>query len=426
MTYSRGRLATISMVAILAATTLGARPALAQSAAELRELIELQRQQMEDQARQLELMEQRLEELEAGSAAMQEAAEEAQRRAAELEEVPMMRSGGTGIQLSLSGQINRMLNLADDGDSTKLYNVDNNGSSSRLRVVGSARPTEAVRVGTTFEFEMRSNAASEVSQIREDTGTVGFRDRVIEMFAEHEGFGRLSLGQGSIATDNVAEQDLSGTTVMYNSGISDTAGGLLFFDDDTGELSNTTIGNVFNNFDGGRLDRVRYDTPRVAGFTAAADYAADQRWSTALRWAGQGAGLRAAAGIGYADPGGDRDWVVAGSGSVLHEASGLSLSVSAGARDNDGRDEGVNYYAKLGYQADFFDFGRTFTSIDFTRNDDVAVEDDEAMSVGIVAVQAIRDFGIELYGGYRWHELDRDGTDFEDIHVFSLGSRVRF
>jgi hypothetical protein len=338
----------------------------------------------------------------------------------------MMRSGGTGIELALSGQINRMLTAGYDGDKTKLYNVDNVNSSSRLRVVGSAQPTEAVRVGTNFEFEMRSNASTEVSQTDEDTGTVNFRDRVIELFAEHEELGRLTLGQGSTAYDGAAQVDLSGTTVVAYSSISDLAGGLLFYDEDTDALSTTSIGDVFNNFDGPRLDRIRYDTPSVAGFTLAADAASNERWSTALRWAGKGAGLSTATALAYADPGGDRNWVAVGSASMLHEASGLSLTLAAGGRDNQGRDDATNVYGKIGWQRDFFDFGGTFTSIDMTRNDNVAAEGDEATSVGLFAVQTISDLGIDLYGGYRWHKLDRNGADFDDIHTFSLGSRIRF
>lgn len=423
MSAHGGRLAATLVVA---GSLLGAPPALAQTAAELRELIELQRQQLEEQARQLELMEQRLQEIEAESEVVRETAEEAERVAREAAERPVVASGGTGIELTLSGQINRMLTVGNDGDSTKLYHVDNVNSSSRLRVVGSARPTEAVRVGTNFEFEMRSNASTEVSQDNEDTGTVSFRDRVVEIFAEHENLGRLTLGQGSTAYDGAGTVDLSGTTVIGYSGVSDLAGGLRFFDNDTDALSTTSISNVFNNFDGPRLDRLRYDSPRVAGFTIAADTASDQRWSTALRWAGAGDGIRAAAAVAYADPGGDRDFIVVGSGSVLHEASGLSLTLAAGRRDEDGRSDGKNYYAKLGWQQDFFRFGRTFMAIDVNRSEDVSVEDDEATSIGLFAVQDIRDWGIELYGGYRWHELDRRGADFDDIHTFSLGSRVRF
>jgi hypothetical protein len=410
---------------VVAGALLAAPPAMAQSAAELRELIELQRQQLEQQARQLELMEERLQELEASSEAMQEATEETRRVAEELQEFPMTASGGTGINLALSGQINRMLTAGYDGDDTKLYHVDNVNSSSRLRVVGSAA-REAFTLGTRFEFEMRSNASTEVSQRNEDTGTVSFRDRVVEIFVAHDALGQLALGQGSTAYDGATQVDLSGTSVIAYSSISDLAGGLLFFDDDADALSDTSIGDVFNSFDGPRLDRLRYDTPRLAGFTLSADTAADQRWSTALRWAGKLQGLSAAAAVGYADPGGNRDWVVNGSASVLHEATGVSLTVAASRRDNANRDDGRYLYGKLGWQQDFFSFGRTHMSVDFGRNDDVAVEGDEASSVGLFAVQNITDLGFELYGGYRIHSLDRDGADFDDIHTFTLGTRVRF
>ena len=398
---------------------------MAQSAAELRELIELQRQQIEQQARQLELMEERLQELEASSEVMQEAAEETRRVAEELQDFPMTASGGTGINLALSGQINRMVTDGYDDD-TKLYHVDNVNSSSRLRVVGSAA-REAFTLGTRFEFEMRSNASTEVSQRNEDTGIQGFRERVVEAFFEHSDFGRVTIGQGATAADGTSEVDLSGTTVIGYSSISDTAGGLRFFDDDAGALSGISIGNVFDNFDGlSRQDRIRYDTPTFAGFTAAADAISNARWSSALRWAGQADAFRAAAALGYSDPGGDRDWAVSSSASVLHQPTGLSVTVSASGRDNDARDDALSLYGKLGWQQDFFSFGRTHLSVDYARNEDVAIEDDEAESIGLAFVQNVKDFGIELYGLYGWHTLDRNGSDFDDIHTFTLGTRVRF
>ena len=399
---------------------------MAQSAAELRELIELQRQQIEQQARQLELMEERLQELEASSEVMQEAAEETRRVAEELQDFPMTASGGTGINLALSGQINRMVTDGYDDDDTKLYHVDNVNSSSRLRVVGSAA-REAFTLGTRFEFEMRSNASTEVSQRNEDTGIQGFRERVVEAFCEHSDFGRVTIGQGATAADGTSEVDLSGTTVIAYSSISDTAGGLLFFDDDADALSGTSIGNVFNNFDSlSRQDRIRYDTPTFMGFTAAVDAVSDARWTAALRWAGQNDMVRAAAALGYSDPGGDRDWISSSSASALHLPTGLSLTVSASGRDNDARDDALSLYGKLGWQQDFLSFGRTHLAVDLARNDDVAVENDEATSIGLSAVQNITDFGLELYGLYRWHELDRNGSDFDDIHIFTLGTRVRF
>ena len=72
-----------------------------------------------------------------------------------------------------------------------------------------------------------------------------------------------------MATDGIAEIDLSGTDVIGYSGVGDSASAqiirysdpTLFFAD------NPQIGQAFQNYDGGRLARVRYDTP---SFTASA------------------------------------------------------------------------------------------------------------------------------------------------------------
>jgi len=414
----------VSVAGLLIGAMLAASPASAQMAAELRELIELQRQQIERQAEQLKLLEQRLEEVEASAIRSQQA--EPRVEPAPVAAETTVVCCRTGIDLALSGQINRMVTAGYDGDDTKLYNVDNVNSSSRLRVVGSAK-AEAVTIGTHFEFEMRSNASTEVSQANEDTGVQGFRERLVEVFFEHADFGKVTIGQGDTAANGTAEVDLSGTSVIAYSSISDTAGGLLFFDDDADALSGTSIGNVFNNFDAlSRQDRIRYDTPTFLGFTAAADAISDQRWSGAVRWSGKNDTINAAAAFGYSDPGGDRDWILSSSASVLHVPTGVSLTLAASGRDNSNRDDALSLYGKIGYQQDFFTFGRTHLGVDLARNDDVAVEDDEATSIGLFAVQNVKDFGIELYGLYRWHELDRQGTDLADIHIFTLGTRVRF
>lgn len=428
MSCANQRLGATSSVALVAAMLFGAQPALAQTADELRELIELQRRQMEQQAEQLERMERRLQELE------QEAF-----RSRFMEAIPSpppsvvaeesrIRSGDTGIDLAISGQINRMVTLADDGDSTKLYNVDNANSSSRIRFVGRAETDAGITVGTLLEAELRSNASTDVDQRDDqDTGTVNFRDRHIDLFFEHDAFGRVSIGQGDTAANSTAEVDLSGTTVIGYSSIADLAGGLRFFDSDAGELSGTAIGDVFSNLDGlSRRDRVRYDTPSVAGFTLSADAISSARYSTALRWSGELPDWRMAAAAGYSLPGGDSDYIADGSASVLHQPTGLNLTLSGGMQDFDDREEATNIYVKLGWQREFFDFGRTAMSIDFGRTADLDQEDDEADTVGLFLVQGIADFGIEFYGGYRYHTLDRDDADFDDIHAFSLGSRVRF
>jgi hypothetical protein len=421
----RSRLLGSSALAVAACLLAG--PVAAQDAEELRQLIDLQRQQLEEQARQLQAMERRLQELEQDAFREQFMQGITPPQAPVVAEESRVRSGDTGIDLAISGQINRMVTAAADGDSTKLYNVDNANSSSRIRFVGRARSEQGFTIGTLLEAELRSNPSTVVDQRNQDTGRATFDDRHIDLFVEHADYGRLSLGQGDTAANSTAEVDLSGTSVIAYSSVGDTAGGLRFFDDDADELSGTRVGDVFDNLDGlSRRDRIRYDTPRLAGFTASADAISSARYSAALRWSGELPDWRMAAAAGYSHPGGDSDYIADGSASVLHQPTGVSLTLSAGTQEFDGRDDATNIYVKLGWQRDFFSFGRTAMSIDVGRTADRDEEDDEADTVGAFLVQNINDFGIELYGGYRLYTLDRNGADFDDIHVFALGTRVRF
>jgi uncharacterized coiled-coil protein SlyX len=404
-----------------------AAPAAAQDAEELRQLIELQRQQLEQQARQLEAMEQRLQELEQDAFRDQFMQGIQPPTPPVIAEGARVTSGETGLDLAISGQINRMVTLADDGDSTKLYNVDNANSSSRIRFVGRARTDAGYTVGTLLEAQLTPNASTQVSQRNQDTGNVSFEDRHVDLFFEHDDYGRVSLGKGDTAANSTAEVDLSGTTVIGYSSIADTAGGLRFYDSDSDQLTGTSIGDVFSNFDGlSRRNRLRYDTPRMAGFTLAADVISSARYSAALRWSGELPNWRMAAAAGYSYPGGDSDYIVDGSASILHQPTGLNLTLSSGLQEFDGRDDASNVYLKFGWRHDFFSFGQTAMSLDLGRTSDRAQDGDDADTVGLFAVQNIADFGIEFYGGYRFHSLDRNDADFDDIHVFAIGSRVRF
>ncbi len=174
-----------------------------------------------------------------------------------------------------------------------------------------------------------------------------------------------------------------------------------------------------------RRDRVRYDTPDYAGFSLAADLISDQRWSTALTWGGDFGDLEAAAAVASSDPGGDSDFIVNGSASALHQPTGLSFTFAVGTEDNDGHDDGTTLYGKLGWEAEFFSIGSTGFSIDYNHVEGLDAEGDEGDSVGVFAIQNLSDWGVELFTGHRWHTLDRDGADFEDIHVVTGGTRVK-
>jgi hypothetical protein len=73
------------------------------------------------------------------------------------------------MRVAISGQVDRLLNLADDGKSTKAYFVDNNVSASRLRVVATGPSDRRLfTIGTNLELAISPNNSADVSQTNED------------------------------------------------------------------------------------------------------------------------------------------------------------------------------------------------------------------------------------------------------------------
>ena len=341
-------------------------------------------------------------------------------------------------RVSLSGQVNRAINVADDGDTTKAYFVDNDVSNSRLRVLGVAGITEDIGVGGQIELAFSPNNSSEVSQDNEDTGNNFIDDRRVEVAFNSLRYGRVWLGKGSGAADDTAEFDLSGTDVIMYSGVADIVGGLQFTD--SGDLTGVTVADAFFNLDGGRYDRVRYDTPVIGpGLQASVSSGEDQRHDLALNWGGDfgnwtGVEIGPFTTIGAIaiwDPSQSGvDYNLDGSFSALHNPTGLSLTLAAGMQEADGASNPYNLYGKLGWQTAFFDFGDTRFGVDVTQGrqifelEDGAERTAEGWSVGAAAVQGVSDHGLEFFAQGRWFTVDQDG--FNDIIVGTVGSRLKF
>jgi hypothetical protein len=346
---------------------------------------------------------------------------------------PVVSSSQPQVKVSVSGQVNRAVNVANDGDSTKAYFVDNDVSNSRFRVLGLANYNEDIRFGGLLEVAFSPNNSFDVSQNNEDSDDL-IDVRRAETGVDSRRLGRIWLGKGSAATDNVAEYDLSGVDVIMYAGVADIVGGLQFTAD--GDLTGLSVADAFFDFDGERQDRVRYDTPMFGpGLQFSASAGADQRYDAALNWGGdfdQWSGVEVGpfttlAAIGISDPSEDGvDYRLMGSGSVLHNATGLNLTVSGGMDQADDGDP-YNLYGKLGWYGTLNTLGNTGFGIDFTRGNDVSAPGDTGHSVGGAVVQTIEGYGTELYSQLRWYTLDRDDApSVDDIVVGTVGSRVKF
>ncbi|SHO50393.1 porin family protein [Desulfopila aestuarii] len=396
-------------------------------------MLEQLQQLVMDQQKQLDKLQQQVDQFQQTAVAAQTQAQEAKTVAEEVktssQAAKTVVSGSERVKLAVSGQVNRAVNVADDGDQTDAYFVDNGASNSRIRFVGTGAMSEDLTLGTNLEIALAPNLSGDVSQSKQESGDF-FEERVAELYLQSKQYGKVSLGKGSTPSDGTAEVDLSGTDVIQYASYADIAGGLLFRESSTNMLTGVKVSNAFNDFDGlSRKSRLRYDSPLFYGFGVAGSVISDSRWDTALRWSGSGYGFKAgaAAAVAYVNES-NADYQYDGSLSLLHEETGLNLTFSAGTKDADNGDDPYSIYTKLGWQTQFCPLGKTSFGLDYGYGENISASGDEGDSFGFAMVQTIAEYGTELYFQFRQYSLDRDSmyADVDDINVGTIGARVKF
>ena len=358
----------------------------------------------------------------------------------EVEELPkdIVRSRGSKVKASFYGQVNRALLFYDDGAATDVRHVDADTSSTRVGFKGSVQATENTKLGTVIEAQFESNSSGDVDQF-DNAATIGsnsFTERKLEVFVDNKSMGKISLGQGSTASDGSSEIDQSGTGLAGASSAPDgPAGGLGFVV--SGDTTPTGTGNpdtrikdVFDNLDGlSRDDRIRYDTPSFGGFKLHTSIVDGGEWDLAASYGGTLGSTKLRGKLGYANKSGTATFpeeVLSGSISAKLK-NGLSVTAASGkGEDDDSSNERSFTYGKIGYQTKIFSIGSSSFSVDYGRYDDADAANDEATTHGIAFVQKISDWGAEFYGSYRNYELKRPGTNFNDIDIVFTGTRIKF
>jgi hypothetical protein len=310
---------------------------------------------------------------------------------------------------------------------------------------------------------MKSNPSDTVSFETPSTGAVGgtvlWAERWLDAYFEGP-WGRVNLGQGSGAADDVSTIDLSGTTMPNGNCPTDWGGGVKFRNASTGASlagnlaavggasgANFALGNC-NDFES-RYDRIQYTTPTFAGFRGQVSHgqksAAGEATEAAVWYSGKLAGEFQAA-IGYSKVnvttpdtavlrGADSRDTVGFGASWLH-TSGFNVSLQATSVSGisgvspDTDDRTAKYSnLKLGWK-----FGTQHAvAADVGVYKDQAQKGDDGRSIGLGYVWTpVR--WTEIYAGYHIFQLDRDNTaagvplgfDIEDIKVLAIGTRIRF
>lgn len=341
-------------------------------------------------------------------------------------------NGGT---VRFYGQLSPTYLGFDDGEETYNNLVDNTHSNSRVGMKLDQDFANGQSLSFLVEIGLGLPGSGSYTQVG-DNQNVWYWDetdiRHIDL-SWSTGFGRFSIGQGSMATDGVATHDLSGTTLASTVTTADTAGSYFFRKTD-GELSDIALKNVFSDFDGGRKGRIRYDTPKWNGLSLAASYGTDvlqdygdkTYYDIALRYGEVINDFEYAAGIGYAwveeD---DVDTVETWSGSfaLKHLPTGLNGVIATGAKI-----DGGNYaYGKLGWIGEVWNAGYTAVSADYYSGNDFVTDGSDSAQWGIQATQKFDDAGLEAYIGYAEYSFeDKSGESYQDASSVIGGVRWKF
>jgi predicted porin len=315
--------------------------------------------------------------------------------------------------VTLSGQINRMVANIDNGQDSEIQHLDNSGSGTRFRLKGATETGNGLSVGFYWETQYQSNKSSAA-----DANTVAdfgdsFQPRHRDLFIKG-GFGKISLGQGNGAANGITEIEYTGTTYLTGyASPEDIWGGVTF-----GGTS-IQVKSVIDGMDAlSRNDRLRYDTPKYGPVTLSLDTGSGGKTEVALRFETHMAGGKLKGGIGswdQNDAGNGKG--TAGSIAYLSD-SGFNGALSFGQLDsNSAADDPANAMIALGYKA-----GPHALSLRFgTTDDKTAGVSADAAGLGYVN-RSIK--GIEMYAGWQNFSVDIAGAD--DINIVFGGARVKF
>jgi hypothetical protein len=339
----------------------------------------------------------------------------------------------SALEAKLSGQINRGLVWADDGTHDEVFHVDNEASSTRIRVTGSEEVDGLGTVGIIGEWQFESNSSADIkfNELGGFGSTNNFTERHMDIYFK-TAVGKFSIGQGDMASNGTSEVDLSGTGVITYSSVADMAAAIDFLDPAIPTPTGIAeVGETRSNFDGfSRDDRFRYDTTFLGPLTVSASGRQDDEWDVAVRYAAELGGLgKVAAAAAYAlgsstRYGGSGYDQFSSSASWLH-GSGFNITVAFARRDLDDpgliKDDPETIYVKLGLKSEKHAF-----SVHWSTTDDFDIKGDEADTIGAGYVFNIVK-GVELYAGFNIYELDRTGTSsIDDVTAVMTGARVKF
>ncbi|MCE8534648.1 porin [Ruegeria pomeroyi] len=340
-------------------------------------------------------------------------------------------NNSSGGSVTLYGQLNPSFQYFDDGVRSYRNLTDSSHSNSRVGIKVD-QPFSWGTLGFNFETGIGAPASNGFSQTNSpDWDWDRTKIRKVDFEFRTESAGTFYIGQGSMASDGVATQDLSRTSLVLGNDVGDSAGGFQFRTS-AGALSGTSIRSVMPNLDGGRRGRIRYDTPSFSGFSLAVAAGedilstsnSDEYYDVAVRYSNEFNGTRVRGAIGHNQrerSGSSNVKDTFGSLSVLFP-SGFNVHFSMGNRNGGG-----DYaYGKLGYIGKWWSVGDTAIAVDYYNGSDFGTSGSDSGSYGIGVVQHFDDANVQAYASLRRYDYSEPGTSYLKASSFSMGARWQF
>ncbi|CAO1669079.1 porin [Salinicola sp. NYA28a] len=344
------------------------------------------------------------------------------------------------FSFKVSGQVDKAIVGADNGEESDIGFVDNNGSNTRFRFLGSQELNNGVEFGFNYEVALTNNLSTNFDINTSDTDSTFLDVRKTEVYLIGD-LGKVSLGKGDGAANGTSEVDLSGTQYLGGGSAHYYASGISFLDPD-GNPIGTIGGAAYNNFDAlSRNNRIRYDTPSLGDVVLSASLDSGKAVETAARYATDfGDGWKFETAVDYLDSrdqnaninqAGERIFSgrfkeYGGSASVLLPG-GLNFTGMYKNRDSDeGGPDGQSYFGGIGYI-----LNKHHLQVGWGHTDDLANEGSSGNTYQLAYMYQWRE-DLEFFGSYRHITLDDaesasgDIVDAQNINYIYLGTRVKF
>ena len=357
---------------------------------------------------------------------------------------PGVVKSSTKMKLLLYGQITRGFGVINDGETSTFKQFDNGNTSTRMGIDGQGKITKDVSLRTRVEYEIRSGSAN---QFNGQGGETGLVIRHLDAILSHQRLGAVWIGRGDTAGNSTSEMNLlpGGEAGRLGGSTHDLITNAVILDQSSGTVEPAEVGTLsrfFNSFDGlSRRQRIRYDTPTIAGFKLGASFIDQQSWDVAGHFGGQLGGVKIAAGIAFSHAAG-----VLGRTAVSQDFNQLSGSVSvltpfglgatfAGGKQwidyNSGVPDTVkrapyNIQPAIFYTGKWTELGPTGIEYAYQFSNEISAKNDEGQGHSVMLTQVLANTGTDTFVTFRYFDVDRNGANPEDLWFMGAGFRARF